>query len=135
MKNGIVIRGTTVERRQDKMQKRLFIDVTNILHEIGVPAHMLGHDYLRDAIILVFQSPKRLRRITIEVYPQVARMYGTSISSVEKSMRNAIETVWVRGNQELIYQMFGNTIDIRKTKPANKEFIAMVVDMLRISYM
>ena len=116
-------------------QKRLYSDVTTLLHEVGVPAHMLGHDYLRYAIIFVYEQPHKMKRITKEVYPEIAKVYKTSVGSVEKSMRNTIETTWIRTSCEFIYEVFGNTVDIRKTKPSNKEFIAMLVDRLRICYM
>lgn len=117
------------------IQKSLYIDVTKLLHEIGIPAHMLGHDYLRYAILIVLEEPQKIRNITKEVYPEIANKYHTSIGSVEKGIRNTIETTWNRVHHECLYEVFGNTIDIRKNKPSNKEFIATIVDRLRIGYM
>ncbi len=106
--------------------------VTSIMHELGIPAHIKGYMYLRDAIIMVTFKVELLSRITKELYPAIAEKYSTTPSRVERAIRHAIEVAWVRGNVEFIQKMFGHTISQDKGKPTNSEFIAMVADKLRL---
>lgn len=113
--------------------KNLDVTVTNIIHEMGVPAHIKGYQYLRDAIIMVVEEVGLLGAITKELYPAIAQKYNTTPSRVERAIRHAIELAWDRGNVEFINRMFGYTINMERGKPTNSEFIAMVADKLRIS--
>jgi two-component system response regulator (stage 0 sporulation protein A) len=99
---------------------------------MGVPAHVKGYQYLRDAIILVINDVNLLGAVTKELYPMIAEKYNTTPSRVERAIRHAIELAWSRGNIELMNRFFGYTIDVERGKPTNSEFIAMVADRLRI---
>lgn len=112
----------------------LDVRITNIIHEIGVPAHIKGYLYLREAIAMVYHNVELLGSITKELYPSIARKFNTTPSRVERAIRHAIEVAWARGNVELISSLFGYTINVAKAKPTNSEFIAMVADKLRIEH-
>lgn len=112
--------------------RSLDVDVTNIIHQMGVPAHIKGYQYLRDAILLVVNEVNLLGAVTKELYPMIAEKYQTTPSRVERAIRHAIELAWDRGNVEMMNKFFGYTINIQRGKPTNSEFIAMVADKLRI---
>ncbi len=112
--------------------RNLEVEVTNIIHQMGVPAHVKGYQYLRDAIILVAGEMSLLGAVTKELYPLIAEKYNTTPSRVERAIRHAIELAWDRGNVELMNKVFGYTIDVERGKPTNSEFIAMVADRLRL---
>jgi two-component system response regulator (stage 0 sporulation protein A) len=112
--------------------KNMDIAVTNIIHEMGVPAHIKGYHYLRDAILLVINEVNLLGAVTKELYPLIAEKFNTTPSRVERAIRHAIELAWDRGNVEMMTKFFGYTIDLERGKPTNSEFIAMVADKLRI---
>lgn len=107
-------------------------EITTLLHEIGVPAHIRGYLYIREAIIMVYKKVEILAGITKVLYPEIARRYQTTASRVERAIRHAIEVAWVRGNVDAISDIFSYTISYHKTKPTNSEFIAMIADRLRI---
>ncbi|WP_066873072.1 sporulation transcription factor Spo0A [Clostridium mediterraneense] len=107
-------------------------EITNIIHEIGVPAHIKGYMYLREAITMVVNDMELLSAITKELYPSIAKKYNTTASRVERAIRHAIEVAWGRGQIEAINKLFGYTIHNDKGKPTNSEFIAMVADKLRL---
>ena len=107
-------------------------EITNIIHEIGVPAHIKGYMYLREAITMVVNDIELLSAVTMELYPSIARKYNTTASRVERAIRHAIEVAWGRGQVETINKLFGYTIHNDKGKPTNSEFIAMVADKLRL---
>ena len=107
-------------------------EVTNIMHEIGVPAHIKGYQYLRDSIIMVVKNLDIINSITKQLYPSVAKMYNTTPSRVERAIRHAIEVAWSRGQVDIIDSLFGYTINLGKGKPTNSEFIAMIADKLRL---
>lgn len=113
-------------------QKNLEVEVTGIMHEIGVPAHIKGYQYLRDAIMMVVKNLDIINSITKQLYPSIAREYNTTPSRVERAIRHAIEVAWSRGQIEAIDSLFGYTVSIGKGKPTNSEFIAMVADKLRL---
>ncbi len=113
--------------------RSLDVEVTNIIHEIGIPAHIKGYLYLRDAIIMVVGKVELLGAVTKELYPSIAEKYKTTPSRVERAIRHAIEVAWSRGNLETINNLFGYTVNLERGKPTNSEFIAMVADKLRIS--
>lgn len=112
--------------------KNLDVAVTNIIHEMGVPAHIKGYHYLRDAILMVIEEINLLGAVTKELYPMIAKKYNTTPSRVERAIRHAIELAWDRGNIEMMTKFFGYTINLQRGKPTNSEFIAMVADKLRI---
>lgn len=107
-------------------------DITNIIHEIGVPAHIKGYLYLREAITMVVNDVELLSAVTKELYPSIAKKYNTTASRVERAIRHAIEVAWARGQVDTINKLFGYTINNGKGKPTNSEFIAMVADKLRL---
>lgn len=108
------------------------IIVSNMLHEIGVPAHIRGYTYMRDAIKMVIQDPDLLGGITKDLYPGIALKYNTTPSRVERAIRHGIEVAWSRGRVETLDMIFGYTIDQNKGKPTNSEFIAMVADKIKM---
>ena len=112
--------------------KNLDVAVTNIIHEMGVPAHIKGYHYLRDAILLVIEDVSLLGAVTKELYPMIAHKYQTTPSRVERAIRHAVELAWDRGNVEMMNKFFGYTINLQRGKPTNSEFIAMISDKLRI---
>lgn len=112
--------------------KNLEVEVTKIIHEIGVPAHVKGYQYLRDAIMLVVEEINYLGAVTKELYPTIAQKYDTTPSRVERAIRHAIELAWDRGDIEKINKFFGYTISGEKGKPTNSEFIAIIADKLRL---
>lgn len=112
--------------------KNLELVVTNIIHEMGIPAHVKGYHYLRAAILMVVDEINLLGAITKELYPLIAKTHDTTPSRVERAIRHAIELAWDRGNVEMMTKFFGYTINLQRGKPTNSEFIAMVADKLRI---
>lgn len=109
-------------------------DVTDMIHEIGVPAHIKGYQYLREAIIMSVEDPEMLGSITKVLYPTIAKKYQTTSSRVERAIRHAIEVAWNRGRMETLDSMFGYTINTGKGKPTNSEFIALIADKIRLQY-
>ncbi len=107
-------------------------EITSIIHEIGVPAHIKGYMYLREAITMVVNDIELLSAVTKELYPSIAKKYNTTASRVERAIRHAIEVAWSRGQVDTINKLFGYTIHNDKGKPTNSEFIAMVADKLRL---
>ncbi len=112
--------------------RNLDVEVTKIIHQMGVPAHIKGYQYLRDAILFVIDEVNLLGAVTKELYPMIAKKYNTTPSRVERAIRHAIELAWDRGNVEMMNKFFGYTINVERGKPTNSEFIAMVADKLRI---
>lgn len=112
--------------------RNMDLEVTNIIHQMGVPAHIKGYQYLRDAIVMVIGEISLLGAVTKELYPTIANKYLTTPSRVERAIRHAIELAWDRGNVEMMNKYFGYTINIQRGKPTNSEFIAMVADKLRM---
>ena len=106
--------------------------VTDIIHEIGVPAHIKGYQYLREAIILTINDMEMINAVTKVLYPEVARKFGTTPSRVERAIRHAIEVAWDRGDIEVLQKYFGYTVSNIKGKPTNSEFIAMIADSLTL---
>lgn len=106
--------------------------VTNVMHELGVPAHIKGYAYLREAILMSINNMDIINSVTKDLYPTLARKYGTTPSRIERAIRHAIEVAWNRGKIETINKFFGYTISSAKGKPTNSEFIAMIADKLRL---
>ncbi|WP_440895804.1 sporulation transcription factor Spo0A [Amphibacillus sp. Q70] len=120
------------DHKQNKFD--LEASITNIIHEVGVPAHIKGYMYLREAITMIFNDVELLGSITKILYPDIAKKYKTTPSRVERAIRHAIEVAWSRGNIDSISDLFGYTVSSSKAKPTNSEFIAMVADHLRLEY-
>lgn len=121
----------STERKPDP-ETELEARVTKIIHQIGVPAHIKGYQYLRTAIIMTMRDTELINSITKQLYPGVAKKYGTTSSRVERAIRHAIEVAWDRGDVEVINSYFGYTIQSSRGKPTNSEFIALIADSLRI---
>lgn len=115
------MRNLTVEER-----------VTEVLHEIGVPAHIRGYHYSRRAIVIAVDKPEIINYVTKELYPTISRDFETTASRVERAIRHAIEVAWTRGKVDVLERIFGYTINTQKGKPTNSEFIALIADMIRI---
>ena len=115
-----------------KCEDNLEALVTNIIHEVGVPAHIKGYQYLREAIMMVVNDIDVINQITKSLYPQIAHKFNTTPSRVERAIRHAIEVAWGRGQQDAVENIFGYTISASKGKPTNSEFIAMIADKLRL---
>ena len=113
--------------------KNLEVEVTRMIHQMGVPAHVKGYQYLRDAIVCVVVDISLLGAVTKELYPMIAEKYQTTPSRVERAIRHAIELAWDRGNVDFMNRFFGYTINVDRGKPTNSEFVAMVADKLRMS--
>ncbi|MBE5938423.1 MAG: sporulation transcription factor Spo0A [Lachnospiraceae bacterium] len=109
-------------------------DVTNIIHEIGVPAHIKGYQYLRDAIMMSVNDGEMLNSITKLLYPSIAKQHKTTPSRVERAIRHAIEVAWSRGKMDTIDELFGYTVSNGKGKPTNSEFVALIADKIRLEY-
>lgn len=122
------------EKAKDLGERNLEADVTEIIHEIGVPAHIKGYQYLRDAIVMSVNDMDMLNSITKILYPTIAKKYQTTSSRVERAIRHAIEVAWSRGKMDTIDEMFGYTIHNGKGKPTNSEFIALITDRIRLEY-
>lgn len=122
------------EKAEDLSERNLESDVTEIIHEIGVPAHIKGYQYLRDAIVMSVNDMEMLNSITKILYPTIAKKYQTTPSRVERAIRHAIEVAWSRGKMDTIDEMFGYTINNGKGKPTNSEFIALITDRIRLNY-
>lgn len=106
--------------------------VTQIMRDVGVPAHIKGYQYMRDAVLLVVDDMELISSVTKRLYPELAKRYKTTPSRVERAIRHAIEVAWTRGQVETIHELFGYTINTKKGKPTNSEFIAMIADKLRL---
>ena len=122
------------ESQEQYIERNLETDVTNLIHEIGVPAHIKGYSYLRDAIILSVSDMDMLNSITKMLYPTIAKMHQTTPSRVERAIRHAIEVAWSRGKMDTIDALFGYTINTGKGKPTNSEFVALIADKIRLEY-
>ena len=122
-----------VEKKEVK-EKDLEKDVTEMIHEIGVPAHIKGYHYLREAIMMCVEDVDMLNSITKVLYPTIADNFKTTPSRVERAIRHAIEVAWSRGKMETLDSLFGYTINLGKGKPTNSEFIALIADKIRLRY-
>ena len=126
------IKPTYINIDSNKRENNLEALVTNIIHEVGVPAHIKGYQYLRDGIIMVIEDIEVLNQITKQLYPDLAKKHKTTPSRVERAIRHAIEVAWNRGQLDVVESIFGYTINANKGKPTNSEFIAMIADKLRL---
>lgn len=122
------------ENKLEYMEQNLENDVTQMLHEIGIPAHIKGYQYLRDAIAISVADQDMLTSVTKVLYPNIAKNHQTTPSRVERAIRHAIEVAWSRGKMDTINEIFGYTVSNGKGKPTNSEFIALISDKIRLDY-
>ena len=127
-------RGAMIGTEQMNRTHNLEADVTDIIHEIGVPAHIKGYQYLRDAIMMSVDDTEMLNSITKQLYPSIAKLHKTTPSRVERAIRHAIEVAWSRGKMDTINALFGYTVSYGKGKPTNSEFVALIADKIRLEY-
>ena len=125
-----------VTTREESIVKEANIEaeIVEIFHQLCVPSHIKGNHYLREAIMMGYENVEVLNAITKVLYPEVAKKYQTTPSRVERAIRHSIEVAWTKGNKEKIDEIFGYTVDETKGKPTNSEFIAMIVDNLRMKH-
>ena len=127
-----VVKGNNQQLTFRQQDTDLEVIVTDIIHQIGVPAHIKGYHYLRDAIILSVNNSEIINAVTKQLYPSVAKKYQTTSSRVERAIRHAIEVAWDRGDVDTLNSYFGYTIHTSRGKPTNSEFIAMIADKMRL---
>lgn len=118
----------------DFYHNNLQVSITKILHELGIPSHIKGYQYIREGVSIIFERPETIGGITKELYPELASKFDTTVSRVERAIRHAIEVSWNRGDWELMEEIFGHSVDIDKAKPTNSEFIVIVADKLRLEH-
>lgn len=129
-----VNKGKDSSRVINLLHSNLQISVTKLLHELGVPSHIKGYQYIREGIIMLYDNPKMIGGITKELYPEIASKFDTTASRVERAIRHAIEVSWNRGDWKLMEEIFGHSVDIDKAKPTNSEFIVTISDKLRLEF-
>ena len=118
----------------DLYDNNLQVSITKTLHELGVPSHIKGYQYIREGISIIYNNPSVVGGITKELYPEIAKKYNSTSSRVERAIRHAIEISWNRANWDFMESMFGYSVDIDKAKPTNSEFIVTIADKLRLEY-
>lgn len=132
----IIINISKISRSKNELMelqgKGIQIQVTNVLHALGIPSNIKGYQYIRSAILMVYDNPGFIGGITKELYPDLSVKYNTSIQRVERAIRHAIEVSWIRGDIYLMEEIFGHSVDINKSKPTNSEFIVTIADKLRL---
>ena len=125
---------TSSKKSINILSNNLQISISKMLHELGMPSHIKGYQYIREAISMVYDNPDIVGGITKELYPELATKFDTTVSRVERAIRHAIEVSWNRGDWDLMEEIFGHSFDIDKAKPTNSEFIVTVADKLRLEY-
>ena len=118
----------------DFYYNNLQVSITKMLHELGIPSHIKGYQYIREGIGIIFERPETIGGITKELYPELASKFDTTVSRAERAIRHAIEVSWNRGNWTLMEEIFGHSVDIDKAKPTNSEFIVTIADKLRLDF-
>ena len=118
----------------DFYNSNLQVSITKMLHELGIPSHIKGYQYIREAVGIIFENPSIIGGITKELYPELAQKYNTTVSRVERAIRHAIEVSWNRGNLDFMEEIFGYSVDIDKAKPTNSEFMVTIADKLRLDF-
>ncbi len=130
----IMNKSKTNNKNIDFHHNNLQISITKVLHELGIPSHIKGYQYIREGIGIIFERPETIGGITKELYPELAVKFDTTVSRVERAIRHAIEVSWNRGNWDLMEEIFGHSVDIDKAKPTNSEFIVTIADKLRLDF-
>ena len=128
--DGVNYKAKSIDIYKNNLEK----SITKILHELGVPSHIKGYQYIREGIITLYNKPEVIGGITKELYPDIAKRFNTTVSRVERAIRHAIEVSWNRGNWDLMEEIFGHSVDIDKAKPTNSEFIVTIADKLRLEF-
>ena len=118
----------------DFYKNNLQVSISKLLHDLGIPSHIKGYQFLRDAVNMLFDDPSMIGGITKELYPELATRYNTTVSRVERSIRHAVEVSWNRGDIDLMEKIFGHSVDIDRAKPTNSEFIVTLADKLRLDF-
>ena len=118
----------------DFYNSNLQVSITKMLHELGIPSHIKGYQYIREAVSIIFDRPEIIGGITKELYPELAKKFNTTVSRVERAIRHAIEVSWNRGNLDFMEELFGYSVDIDRAKPTNSEFIVTIADKLRLDF-
>lgn len=127
-----VVHKNTKNKNIDFTTSNLQLSITKILHELGIPSHIKGYQYIREAIGIIYNRPEIIGGITKELYPELANKFDTTVSRVERAIRHAIEVSWNRGNYYLMEEIFGHSVDIDKAKPTNSEFMVTIADKLKL---
>ncbi len=122
------------EKSIDFHNGNMQVAISKMLHNLGIPSHIKGYQFIRDAVYLVFENPDMIGGITKELYPELASKYDTTVSRVERAIRHAVEVSWNRGDLKLMENIFGHSVDIDKAKPTNSEFIVTIADKLRLDF-
>ena len=122
------------EKSIDFYNSNLQVSISKLLHDLGIPSHIKGYQFLRDAVKMRFENPEIIGGMTIELYHEIATKYNTTVSRVERSIRHAVEVSWNRGDIKLMENIFGHSVDIDRAKPTNSEFIVTVADKLRLDF-
>ncbi len=118
----------------DFYNSNLQVSITKMLHELGIPSHIKGYQYIREAVNIIFTRPEVIGGITKELYPELAKKFNTTVSRVERAIRHAIEVSWNRGNIDFMEELFGYSVDIDRAKPTNSEFMVTIADKLRLDF-
>ena len=118
----------------DFYNSNLQVSISKMLHDLGIPSHIKGYQFLRDAVFMVFENSEIIGGITKELYPELAKKYDTTVSRVERAIRHAVEISWMRGDLKLMENIFGHSVDINKSKPTNSEFIVTLADKIRLDF-
>ena len=118
----------------DFYTSNLQVSITKMLHELGIPSHIKGYQYIREAVNIIFENPSVIGGITKELYPEKKKKFNTTTSRVERAIRHAIEVSWNRGNLDFMEEIFGYSVDIDKAKPTNSEFMVTIADKLRLDF-
>lgn len=122
--------GKNIDIRHNNIQ----LSITKTLHDLGIPSHIKGYQYIREGVEIIFDRPDVIGGITKELYPELAMKFETTVSRVERAIRHAIEVSWNRGDWDLMEDLFGHSVDIDKAKPTNSEFMVTIADKLRLEY-
>ena len=108
------------------------VEVSSLLHDLGIPSHVRGYKYIREGIMMIYTSKEVVNLVTKDIYPEIANRYNTTSSRVERAIRHAIEISWIRGDLKIIEDIFGNSIDFERSKPTNSEFLTTIADRLKL---
>lgn len=117
---------------EDTKDNKIELDISKMLHALGIPSHIRGYQYIRESVYMMYQNPDMIGGITKCIYPEIANRFDTTASRVERAIRHAIEVSWARGDYDVMEELFGNSVDFDRSKPTNSEFIATLADNLRL---
>jgi len=126
------IKETKKDETVDIVNHGLQVSISKLLHDLGIPSHIKGYQYIREGIALAYEKPEVIGAITKQMYPDIAKRFDTTVSRVERAIRHAIEVSWNRGDWDLMEEIFGNSVDIDRAKPTNSEFIVTLADKLKL---